>query len=440
MVAGPTPGRKRARAAKAFWSFGDQALSSGTNFALTILVARSVSAAEFGAFAIAVSVYLLCLTLGRSSISEAIVLSLGRPDGLRHGELASGLSATLLLALSASAITATTAAIVPNDQLTDTLLVLAVGLPGLLVQDYRRIVFFALRDPRRAFVSDLLWAILQLTGIAVAVGQGVRSPAALLGIWALSALLSAMLWPSTTRGWWRTSGLAWMRREKSTLAPLAGEGLLFQLGNQVSVFLLGSLAGLSQAGAYRGAQSLFGPVTVLIMGLRTAVLPELMRVSRTSRPQALAGATKVTVAAVLLAAGWGAALVVLPDALGAEILGSTWVIAAPLLWLVAIDRACNAVAWGSALRLRILMRPRVSFVVRVIATVSSVVVAVVGSSLGGAWGVALGTALVSPLLVVVGIVAVRWARRTSPGQDTSRMPLERSTTSNDTVLGKDLAV
>ena len=45
------------------WGMGDQALSSLTNFAVGIAVARSVSASAFGAFALAFSFYSIALSV-----------------------------------------------------------------------------------------------------------------------------------------------------------------------------------------------------------------------------------------------------------------------------------------------------------------------------------------------------------------------------------------
>jgi O-antigen/teichoic acid export membrane protein len=405
------------------WSFGDQAVSSGTNFLLTILVARSVSASEFGAFAVGISVYLVCLSLGRSSVSETVVLSLGRAQGLLPKEIASGLRATLILAAVAAGLVAGIAALLPDRDAALILVVLAMGLPGLLVQDYRRIVFIALGQPRRAFVSDSVWAVLQIGGILGATAVGVRSPEVLLGIWAASGLVSGLLWPSTTRGWLREQGVTWLRSRRAVALPLAGEGMLFQLGNQTSVFLLGLLAGLAQAGGYRGAQSLFGPVIVLMLGLRTTMLPELMRISRTAPDRALRLANRLTLGAALAATLWGLALLAVPDSLGRQILGDTWGIAGTLIWLVTIEKAFNAIGWGAILRLRVLIKPRVSFLLRVTSTVANVLVACIGAPLGGAHGVAIGSAVVSPPLALAWVAAVRRvsrsAHRSSPASDPS---------------------
>jgi O-antigen/teichoic acid export membrane protein len=405
------------RAGTALWSLGDQALSSGTNFILMILVARSVSATEFGAFAIAVSVYLLCLMLGRSSVSEAMVLSLGRTGSLVQTEAAAGFKATVLLSGAAAIVIASVAAFLPSGAMATILLVLAIGLPGLLAQDYKRLVFFARGEPQKAFASDALWAVLQVLGISLATASGVQSPAVLMGIWAASALTSGLVWPSVTRGWLRQSGIGWLRRESGLVVPLAGEGVLSQGLNQASVFALGAIAGLADAGAYRAAQSLFGPITVLMLGLRTAVLPRLMSMRTGAIPRALRLATGVAFVGAVVTAVWGGALVMLPDSVGREILGPTWAAAAVLLWLVAIDRTFNTLTVGSALRLRVLLRVRISFLVRVISAATGFGVSVLGAVVAGAWGVALGAAAVAPLLALLWWYAAARARRSSLGPE-----------------------
>lgn len=404
----------RGRTSRVLWSFADQAVSSGTNFFLTILVARSVTASEFGAFAIGISVYLLCLTFGRSSVSETVVLSLRRTGRLDPEEAAAGLRSTLLVAALAAAVVALAAALVPNRDGSTVLLVLALGLPGLLVQDYKRIVFFALGQPRRAFVSDSVWALLQLGGIVLATTVGVESPAVFLGIWATSALAAGFLWPGVTRGWLRQRALSWLRSRRQLIVPLAGEGLLVQLGNQASIFLLGLLAGLAEVGGYRGAVSLFGPVIVLMLGLRTMMLPELMRLSQRSLDRALKIAHRVALGAAGFATLWGVGLLAMPDWLGRELLGPTWATAGSLIGLITIEKAFNAVGWGAVLRLRVLVRPRLSFALRIVATAGSVLVACIAAPLAGAYGVALGSAIIAPLMAAAWLLAVHRARRAPP--------------------------
>ena len=54
------------------WGVADQTLSSLTNFALTVLVARSLGVTEFGYFAIVLTIYLTSMGLSRAAITSPL--------------------------------------------------------------------------------------------------------------------------------------------------------------------------------------------------------------------------------------------------------------------------------------------------------------------------------------------------------------------------------
>ena len=56
------------------WGVGDQALSSLTNFFMGILVARTVSPDDFGAFSLAFGAYVLALVVSRGLTGEPLVV------------------------------------------------------------------------------------------------------------------------------------------------------------------------------------------------------------------------------------------------------------------------------------------------------------------------------------------------------------------------------
>src|SRR6476620_11142936 len=62
------------------WAFADQLLSSGTNFLLGVLVARTVGVRDLGAFSVAYATFTFSLGGVRSVASELLVI--------RHGALA----------------------------------------------------------------------------------------------------------------------------------------------------------------------------------------------------------------------------------------------------------------------------------------------------------------------------------------------------------------
>ena len=65
----PTSARSRV-----FWTFADQALSSLTNAALALVVAKAVTRDEFGAFSLALVTFSFVVGLGRSAIGDPFVV------------------------------------------------------------------------------------------------------------------------------------------------------------------------------------------------------------------------------------------------------------------------------------------------------------------------------------------------------------------------------
>ena len=78
---------RRGAAREALWGVGDQALSSVTNFAVAVVVARNVSTAEFGAFTLAFAAYLIILTISRAVTTEPLTIrySTAGLEGWRSG-------------------------------------------------------------------------------------------------------------------------------------------------------------------------------------------------------------------------------------------------------------------------------------------------------------------------------------------------------------------
>src|SRR4249919_2589534 len=81
------------------WGVADQALSSLTNFALGVAVARSVSAEDFGAYAIAFSAYLVALNVTRHLSVQPIAIRYATADAPTWRS-ATGASMGLVVVLS----------------------------------------------------------------------------------------------------------------------------------------------------------------------------------------------------------------------------------------------------------------------------------------------------------------------------------------------------
>ncbi|OWY58720.1 hypothetical protein B7486_78455, partial [cyanobacterium TDX16] len=129
--AAPSAGHALVRAG---WGIADQAIYSLTNLGLTFLVATSVGAEEFGAFASVYVSYLVVYGLVDGSVGEvfAVVYSGTRPARWRPALRAA--SGTVLLLAVAVAVPCALAAAALGGATGEALLAFAVVLPGLLLQ------------------------------------------------------------------------------------------------------------------------------------------------------------------------------------------------------------------------------------------------------------------------------------------------------------------
>jgi hypothetical protein len=173
----------------------------------------------------------------------------------------------------------------------------------------------------------------------------------------------------------------------------------FGVGNaasQAAIVGLGLLANPLAVGALRGATTLFGPMNVLFNAATGFGPPLLNRVTglrSPARKARQAGTSGLALAA--LAACWAAALTLLPDAAGRQLLGDTWRSAADLLPATGSQYAAMAVGTCGLLALRVIS-PRATLGLQLIFSLLSVVLLLVGYAAGGiigaAWGLAAGSA------------------------------------------------
>ena len=396
-------GKPRPVLRRAGWTFVDQGLSSVTNLVLSVLVARAVAPEAFGAFALAFSIYLIFLGVSRSLATDSLIVRYSDIAKVRLARgAASAAGVAVLCGLVGAAVVAVAGGLV-RSPLRESLFVFALCLPGLLLQDAWRYVFFASGSPLKAALNDGVWAVVQLTAVGGLVIAKADAAWPFILAWGGGAAVAALVGMAQTGvrpelG----SALGWAR-EHGDLAPsFLGEFLLLAGVAQVTTLLVASLAGLAEAGALRGAQVLMGPVNVLFMGAVAFALPEAARLRRRS-PDRL---PPVLVLLVLLLAGgamtWGFGLsFLIPADVGRQILGETWGIAEPVLLPLSLLMAVSGGTVGAVVGLRVLERARTGFVLRAVTAPLMLGAATVGASAAGARGAVAGLALALGLSVPV---------------------------------------
>lgn len=369
----------------------DQGLSSLTNFGIALLAARQARALEFGAFSIALVTYLLLLGLSRSVCTDPLVVrysvdgSPGRRDAIKASS-----GAALALSVPA-ALGCGLVGMVSSGPLRVSMLALAISLPGLLVQDAMRFVFFALGRPAKAAANDLVWACGQAIGFAALLLFTEPSPTTLFLAWGLAATLAALVGPVQARLLPSPQRvLSWFRDQ----ADLSGRYLLdfFALAGQVHLLLygLGFVAGLRAFGAFRAAQLLLGPLNTLFFAAASAAVPEGARVRADAGGSLYRMVRNLAIGLPVLALVWVGLLMLLPDRLGFAILGDSWPGAEDLILLIGLMTAVSGVTAAANIGLRALGAAGRGLRARVALLPIVAVGGLGGAAVGGAAGCAAG--------------------------------------------------
>jgi O-antigen/teichoic acid export membrane protein len=375
------------------WSVADQALTSLANFALSAVIARTSGPADFGAFTIAFTAYLVTLSISRSLATQPLLI---RYSGVSPSEWrrATSLAAGVVVAVGAvGGLICVIAAWPAGGILGEALLVVGVAMPGLLLLDVWRYAFFAAGRGRSAFTIDLAFAAALF---------------ALLGLITVSGITS-LLWP--TLAWGGTAATvaaatsarvgvlprplgagSWWREQRDIALRYAAEVSTELFTGLVSYNGIAALAGLTAVGALRGSQLVLGPLNLVLLGIPFVAIAEGARLLRRSSGALRDACLLLSAGLVTATAAWGLIALAIPDGLGSIVLGQTWGPARSVLLPAVFATAGTGVSLGAWVGLRALGAARQSLRIRLIHSFAMVMFSLVGVALGGTEGAAWGLA------------------------------------------------
>lgn len=386
------------------WVVVDQILSSGSNFLLAFVLVRSLSPRSFGAFGVALVTYQIVLSLSRAQASEPLAIRYAESNQAQWKDAAGASTGfALVLSLLAAAGLLLAGALTQGD-LRTSLMLMALILPALLVQDAWRFVFFAQGRPARAAGNDLIWTVVQV-GLLIAAGLAgpITIPRA-IGAWGVAAAVAAVAGalqagcvPNPAR--FRT----WIKDNKVVGAVLSGDLVARGVASQASLFAVGAIAGLASVGHIRAGLLLFGPLFALIQATVPFAVGECVRLKQ-DHPQRLAAAA-LWLSGTLGAAGLvlGGALLLLPDSWGRALLSESWEGTRVLLPAMTGLAVAAGVVVGPAVGLRAIPALRrllvVSLVLGPITIAFAAAGAVWGGATGASWGLAAANAITAGALI-----------------------------------------
>jgi O-antigen/teichoic acid export membrane protein len=396
----------RATARRTVWTIADQGMSSLSNFALGVVIARQVSFNGFAAFALAISVYNLVRGACAAVVSEPLLLRNSGQLARDRRNDADALGVYGLISALLAIITVTAGVLAPSD-VGPSLIAVGACLTPLLVQDCCRFVLFAQARPQSALLNDAVWIVVQLVLITSLMVAGSHVTWMYVMAWSGGSLVAAVF--GLRQVGFSPEGVSparWWNRQRDIVGRYLVEYLVGAGLPPLILVSAGGLVGVATIGAYRAIQVLFGPVRVLLLSVVAAAVPEGVRTleRRGSLPK-LSAAFAGLVAGGALAVG--VVLWRLPDHLGHAVLGDSWPEAHPLALIVAVGIAAAGIETSSAMGLRVLGASAASFRYRVLCAPLTLSAALIGGWWLGARGLAAGLATGAAVNALVSIRGFR---------------------------------
>lgn len=377
------------------WGVADQAVSSITNFAVNIYIARDLGAVQYGAFSLAYVTYGFALNASRGLATDPLLVRFSGANlstWRRAVRSCTGTAVLVGLALGAGVLGVS---MLLNGTARLAFLALGLTLPGLLLQDSWRFAFFALGRGAQAFLNDTIWAVLMLPALVFLRLTGHANVFWFVLAWGAAATVAsafgsvqARVVPMLMSATW------WLSRQRDLGTRYAAEGTINSGSAQLRSYSLGFILGLSALGYLTAASTLMGPLQILIFGMGLVALPEAARILRHSPRHMPLFCAMLSAGLALLGLLWGIALLVaLPRGLGAWLLGSLWRPVYPLVLPTALFFMGMCLSVGAGTWMHALAAARRSLRAAMLNTISLVGFSLVGAVEWGTQGSVRGAAV-----------------------------------------------
>jgi O-antigen/teichoic acid export membrane protein len=377
----------------------DQGVSSGSNFAVTVGVARLMGAAGLGYFSFAYAAWQLLSSLHRAVVTDPMTLTGDIRSSMVGDRIRRGMAAELVLGAAGALVTAITGLVlVATGQrgYGTSMLAIAPWLPVLLIQDYWRWIGFMSRRPGRSLLNDTIFNCVQGGAFGAVFLFHVHSIEVIVAAWGVGGLAGA-LWgmvlyrtgPTFVGGWSLLS-------ERWSLSKwLAGETLLNSGANQSAIFIAAAILGPIGLGGLRAARTLVaGPSMVLMQAGGSVGLPEATHAYEKRGWRGLANVSRVVIWLGVLTTGACLAIVVIwGRTLLTLVYGASFARYEPAAVLFGISLVLVALELGPLLLLKTTRNTRWMFHIQVINVLTSLSSTIALSAAYGVDGAATATVL-----------------------------------------------
>lgn len=399
----------------------DQAIFSGANFILNILLARWLIPESYGAYAIVYTIFLFVSGIYNSLLLEPMtVYGPSRHMNSLRGYFSSSFNLHVLITLGLSGLVFIASVIlaIKGNFLAKTLLGLAIAVPFMLLYWMIRRECYILGRPNLSVIGSMIYAALILGGVFTLWKTNLISPflaflllagASALGSVIVSRLLHPYVQSNPRGGDIRTPG--------SVLAEnwiygrwLLASVVVFWLVNLVYIPLVGIILGLDLAGVMKAIQNLYLPVEHSLTAMGLLLLPWLSA-NRNNRGDQFV--LKIAGAVSLIATILALIYLLLMNLFGTFLLGALYnqplyLSFAHIIPFIGVAAVLQATLFGFALGVRAIEKTKAAFYSY---TAGAVVSLSIGVFLVKTWGLpgAIGGQVLSILISLIVLFLLWWS-------------------------------
>ena len=393
----------------------DYGLFSGSNFLLGVLLARWLAPEQYGAYALAFSIFILVTFLYQALVLEPLSVFSGTayPNNLR-GYLQSnvwlhwGISLVICLALGGTAVAARVWWHSPVSAMA--FAGMTVAAPFILIHALGRRSFYLKLTPGPAafgsafycaFVVGGSFLVYKLGWLSAFTAYLVMGLAALVGGVIMLFQLNAKLEPATAKV---RLGTTWSKHWEYGRWALA-TCVVGWIPTYVYIPLVSKFSGLAVAGELRALMNLGGPVLQTYAALSMLFLPLAARVQSTQGKRG-ASALTIKLTGLFVAGGvaYWAVLIPLRGPLFRLLYAGKYMDASSLLPLFAAETIVWSAALGPAILLRAMESPRSLFFANGAASAVAILFGIPATRFFGLRGVIWSMVLANVLYVLVAFV------------------------------------
>lgn len=390
----------------------DQIISGMSNVIVALLSAHLLGVEAFGYFGLMIIILSVALGVTRSLVGDPVMVhpadARERPGAAIGAALVVGTAMGLVFVVVAIGLH------LAGLPLAVETLVLALGLPALLLHDLGRYLGFATQRPSYSLALDSVWlGLIAIVMTTLVVLDEATLPWFVLG-WvgtgAIASLLVFVQHGPPVRG-----GVAWLRerwpyswRFLLSFSALQGAAATFSV-------VVAAVAGARALGAVRGALLLIRPYVTFQTAAVAAGVSEVANAGAGQHPAR--HLRRTTTIALVIGALNVVFLLAVPDSIGRLILGETWDATEPLLIPASLQIIFLGLVVGPRAYLTGLRRIQTVVKIDILATMGIVVFGVIGvlvnGALGAYWGTAAGQGLAAAAWWLAVEMRTRANRRTA---------------------------